>query len=178
MVSLRDVSAHYLDRKRWVDMRRLKLVFKKQLYRITDSMLEHIGIYSVILSAFITYGCFVLPLKRMELIPHIITYASCNLALIGFIFSIILGLRGGEIYSKIKAKYPSKVKQIYRIVFKVTLASAFCAIFAMLVYAMKVWIWWMKLVAAFGLCAIFVYMFIGTLLVFKVLIDLLIKDDK
>lgn len=159
-------------------MCKLKTFLKKQLYKITDSMLEHIGIYSAILSAFITFFCFIVPLKREELIPYIITYASCNLALIGFIFSIILGLRGGEIYSKIKIKYPDKVKQIYRIVFKITFASAVSAILAMLVYAVKVWIWWMKFIAAFGLCTVFVYMVIGTLLIFKILIDLLIKDDK
>lgn len=159
-------------------MRRLKSFFEKQLYKITDSMLEYIGIYSVILSAFLTPICFILPLKRMELIPHFITYSSCNLALIGFIFSIILGLRGGEIYSKLKTKYPGKVKQIYQTVYKITFASAICAALAMLIYAIKIWVAWMKIVAAFGLCTAFVYMFIGTLLIFKVLIDLLIKDDK
>lgn len=154
------------------------MCWKKLFNKVTDSMLDHVGIYSIFLGTLTTVGGFLLPIGRMRVIPHIITYASCNLALIGFIFSIILGLRGGEIYDKLRSKYPGKVKQIYKCIFKITMASSACALLSMVIYAIDVWILALKWCLAFLLCVIFIYMVTGTLLIFNVLIDLLIKDDK
>lgn len=151
---------------------------KKAILRIIDSMLDHIGLYSMLIGAVGTVVFYVIPFGRMRIVPHIITYSSCNLALIGFIFSILLGLRGGEIHEKLSKRFPKKLKQIYRTVYKITVASSVCALLAMLICAIDVWQIWMKWILSYALCSIFIYMVIGTLLIFNVLIELLIKDEK
>ena len=70
----------------------------KQIIRIVSDGLVYI---CLVLSTIIEVILFSMPIERMNILQHIITYASCNLALVGFIFSLMLGLKGGTIYTQL-----------------------------------------------------------------------------
>ena len=54
----------------------------KQIIRIVSDGLVYI---CLVLSTIIEVILFSMPIERMNILQHIITYASCNLALVGFI---------------------------------------------------------------------------------------------
>lgn len=147
----------------------------KIIQKIADIVLDHVGITSTAISIPLTFLLFYYPFHRMTLVPYILTYSSCNLALIGFIFSILLGLRGGEIYKKLTATYPTKVKQIYKTVYRITVMSSLCAMFSLCIMATPLTAQLAKYIFAYILCSTFSYMVIGTLHIFNVLINLLIN---
>ena len=89
----------------------------KQIIRIVSDGLVYI---CLALSTIIEVILFSMPIERMNILQHIITYASCNLALVGFIFSLMLGLKGGTIYTQLIKRYQNVAKKIYRRIFYVS----------------------------------------------------------
>ena len=144
----------------------------------SDILLEYLEICSIVVAIVLTFIIFKLPLNRGGLIPYIMTYSSCNLALIGFIFSLLLNMKNGRIYNRMMKLFPDQFRKIYKLVFRITLSTSFCILSSLLILAIRNWTQVLKYFLGYILVAFFFYMFAGTLLVFKVLIGLLIKDTK
>lgn len=145
---------------------------KKLIKFISDYMLA----ICLVLTLLGKVALFSMPIYRMNMIPHIITYASCNLALIGFIFSLLLGLKGGFIYSRLVQKYRETTKKIYWRIFYISGASSASVLLSILILSVKVWTQWMKYLFAGILLFVFIYMFLGTLSILGVLIQLMIDE--
>ncbi len=139
---------------------------------------NHILLSSIISGLVITPIIFMLPFRRIEVIPHIITYASCNLALIGFVFSILFGVKGAVIYSRIECMFPCAIENFYRLVFRTTVASAVTVFISIFIIAIPNWSEYLRIIPAFvGVC-VFIYMVVGTFFTLDFLITLMVKDIK
>ena len=149
---------------------------RNKMNQLIDNIIEHVGILSIFAGLVMTIVCFHFPVNKRELLSHVITYSSCNLALIGFIFSILLDLRGGGIYTKLMSRFPNSIRKVYRTVFRITVASSFCVILSLFIIGFQISNKLAKYIFSFCICTIFAYMFVGTLAVFQILIQLLISE--
>lgn len=146
----------------------------KQIIRIVSDGLVYI---CLALSTIIEVILFSMPIERMNILQHIITYASCNLALVGFIFSLMLGLKGGTIYTQLIKRYQNVAKKIYRRIFYVSCASSFSALLSIAAIAFeKVIAHEIKYIVAFILIYVFIYMVFGTLSILGILVELMIDE--
>ncbi|MBP3656113.1 MAG: hypothetical protein J6K32_05380 [Clostridia bacterium] len=119
-----------------------------------------------------------LPLKRMELVPHVITYGSCNLAMIGIIFSVLLGMRTEYIHKKMTQCYPDIAQKMYWKVFYVTVASISVILLSMLILSIETWSCAFKLFMNYALFVAFVYMVWGTVFLLFFFTQLMIRNDE
>lgn len=119
---------------------------------------------------------FRLPIERMSIVPHIITYASCNLALIGFIFSLLLGLKGGYIYDQLTKKYAGIARKMYWRIFYISCASSAAALISIAIITVEEWVQWAKYICAGILLFVFLYMVLGTMSILGILIQLMIDE--
>lgn len=143
-----------------------------------DAISSRIFLSSTILGAALFVMTILVPLREMEIVPHIITYASCNLALVGFVFSILFGVKGAEMYNRIERLFPCKLKDFYRLVFRTTVSSSLTVFISILVIAIPKWEGLPKYMITYACIVTFLYMVIGTYFSLDFLITLMIKDIK
>lgn len=145
----------------------------KRIIKLVSDYLLQICVTLAVLGVLILFR---LPIERMSIVPHIITYASCNLALIGFIFSLLLGLKGGYIYKQLTKKYKDTAQRIYWRVFYISCASSAAALISIAIIVVEEWVKWAKYVCAGILLFVFLYMVLGTISVLGILIQLMIDE--
>lgn len=158
-------------------MRKINRKLKNKYNRIVEFVAVHLPLSSIVVGVILSLVLMQPSIQRREILPHIITFASCNLALIGFVFSILLGLRGGEVHEKLSTTYPEQYKTIYRIVFKITLASMATILCSVGILSIPQWSGWIKWVVCIIGASIGTYMVLGTLLELNLLVELIIKDE-
>lgn len=119
-----------------------------------------------------------IPLKRMELVPYVLTYGSCNLTLIGIIFSVLLGIKGSLINRRMREYYPSLVNQLYWKVFQVTMASILTVLLSIIILGVEDWNTYFKWAFNYLLFVAFSYMVLGTTFLLFFFTQLMIRDEK
>ena len=151
---------------------------KKAVAYTEEKVTSNLFVFSILIG--IPCACVALrfPFRRLDVLPHVITYASCNLALVGFVFSILLGIRGGEIYSRIKRRFPKLLPKFYYCVFKITVASSMTVLVSIFIIAVPLWGVYARFIAAYLGIVVFVYMLVGTTFLFLFMIRLMVKDDR
>lgn len=77
--------------------------------------------------------------NHRAILPHIITYESCNLTLLGLILTLVLGLREGVIHKFLANEAPRVLKTAYWFMFQVCCATVCSILISLVILAVEPW---------------------------------------
>ena len=103
------------------------------------------------------------PIKTKEVLPHIITFESCNLALLGIVFSLAMGIKDGAVYRVLQSKSPRIISSAYWRVFFSCLASTVTILVSIVILCIETWpLFWLRVLVQTSGLVPFIYSVLGT----------------
>lgn len=153
------------------------LRFSKHLATV---IFKHLFIFSFLIAAAFNPLLFlVLPINAREILPHIITFESCNLALLGIVFSLAMGIKDGAVYQVLRKLDIKIISSAYWRIFLCCLASTLTILIGIGILSIPSWsIIWVRVPVQTGGLVCFVYSVLGTLHLLYYFTSLMIEDAK
>lgn len=74
-----------------------------------------------------------------EILPHIITFESCILAVLSIIFSLALGLKDGAIYNVLMTQDIRFITSSYKRIFRTCMAAVLTIVISIVILAVRPW---------------------------------------
>ena len=141
---------------------------------------KHLSIVSFLITAAVNPILFyLLPINTRELLPHIITFESCNLALLGIVFALAMGIKDGAVYKALRNQNVKIISSSYWRIFFCCIASTLTILIGICILSIQSWsVLWVRIsVQTVGLIS-FVYSVLGTLHLLFYFTNLMIEDAK
>lgn len=148
--------------------------------RFEAIVFKHLLIVSFFITAAVNLILFFfLPINARELLPHIITFESCNLALLGIVFALAMGIKDGAVYKALRNQNVKTISSAYWRIFFCCLASTLTILIGICILSIQLWsnLWVRISVQTIGLVC-FVYSIMGTLHLLYYFTNLMIEDAK
>jgi len=83
--------------------------------------------------------CTWLHINVREILPHVITFESCILAVLSIIFSLALGLKDGAIYNALMTQDIRFITSSYERIFHTCIAAVLTIVISIVILAVRPW---------------------------------------
>lgn len=114
----------------------------------------------------------------IELLPHVITFATIVLGLVSLVFTIIIGIRDRKFYKSVKEKHPDILEQLFGCLRASVYASLVLVIFSMAALVIQNLNGFVKYLFVFLISCSFSFLSITTVQMFRLSVQMLKLDDK
>ncbi len=151
----------------------------KRVYtRLTDTFFRYLFWSAGILTIFVNPLLYLLEnLKVREILPHVITYESCNLALLGIIFALAMGIKDGAVAKVLQKKEKKIITSSYWRVFFACFSSVVTLLISIAILCLSSWsIQWIRMIVQFAGVFAFMYSVLSTVHLLYYFTYLMVED--